>query len=111
MLSDAIKGNPFFSYDESQATSVAQIVETAVDSALYGGKRTIIIKGGAGTGKSVVAINALGQLINNTESGRRLNAVYVTSNAAPRNLYTEELVADDYKKTVIGALFRLPLLK
>lgn len=108
MLSDAIKGNPFFSYDESQATSVAQIVETAVDSATYGGKRTIIIKGGAGTGKSVVAINALGQLINNNESGHRLNAVYVTSNAAPRNLYTEELVADDYKKTVISALFRYP---
>ncbi len=108
MLSDAIKGNPFFSYDESQATSVAQIVETAVDSATYGGKRTIIIKGGAGTGKSVVAINALGQLINNNESGHRLNAVYVTSNAAPRNLYTEELVEDDYKKTVISALFRYP---
>lgn len=108
MLNDAIKGNPFFSYDESQATSVAQIVETAVDSATYGGKRTIIIKGGAGTGKSVVAINALGQLLNNHESGHRLNAVYVTSNAAPRTLYTEELVANDYKKTVIGALFRYP---
>lgn len=108
MLSDAIKGNPFFSYDEAQATSVAQIVETTVDSALYGGKRTIIIKGGAGTGKSVVAINALGQVINNKEAGHRLNAVYVTSNAAPRNLYTEELVADDYKKTVISALFRYP---
>ena len=108
MLNDAINGNPFFSYDESQATSVAQIVETAVDSATYGGKRTIIIKGGAGTGKSVVAINALGQLLNNNESGHRLNAVYVTSNAAPRTLYTEELVANDYKKTVIGALFRYP---
>ena len=108
MLSDAIKGNPFFSYDEAQATSVAQIVETAVDSALYGGKRTIIIKGGAGTGKSVVAINALGQLINNKEAGHRLNAVYVTSNAAPRNLYTEELVADDYKKASISELFRYP---
>ncbi|HAE45237.1 MAG TPA: hypothetical protein DCG37_06560 [Lachnospiraceae bacterium] len=108
MLSDAIKGNPFFSYDEAQATSVAQIVETAVDSAAYGGKRTIIIRGGAGTGKSVVAINALGQLINNSKSGHRLNAVYVTSNAAPRNLYTEELVADDYKKNAIAALFRYP---
>ena len=108
MLADAIKGNPFFSYDESQARSVAQIVETAVDSAMYGGKRTIIIKGGAGTGKSVVAINALGQLLNNNEAGHRLNAVYVTSNAAPRTLYTEELVAGDYRKNVIDALFRYP---
>ncbi len=108
MLSDSIRGNPFFSYDEAQATSVAQIVETAVDSAKYGGKRTIIIKGGAGTGKSVVAINALGQIINNKEAGRRLNAVYVTANAAPRTLYSDELVADDFKKGAIKGLFRYP---
>ena len=108
MLTSAIKGNPFFSYDESQATSVAQIVETAIDSAKYGGKRTIIIKGGAGTGKSVVAVNALGQMINNREAGHRLNAVYVTANAAPRMLYTEELVAGDYRKSSIQGLFKYP---
>ena len=108
MLSDAIKGNPFFSYDEAQATSVAQIVETAVDSAKYGGKRTIIIKGGAGTGKSIVAINALGQLINNQEAGRRLNAVYITSNSAPRVLYTEELVSGDYHRCSVEGLFKYP---
>ena len=108
MLRDAIKGNPFFSYDEAQATSVAQIVEPAVDSAKYGGKRTIIIKGGAGTGKSVVAINALGQMLNNKEAGHRLNAVYSTVNAAPRNLFTEELVGGDFTKGTIKALFRYP---
>ncbi|MBR5338476.1 MAG: DUF2075 domain-containing protein [Lachnospiraceae bacterium] len=108
MLSDAIHGNPFFSYDEAQATSVAQIVETAVDSAKYGGKRTIIIKGGAGTGKSVVAINALGQMINNRESGHRLNAVYITANAAPRNLYTEELVFGAFTRRTIGELLKYP---
>ena len=108
MLSDAIKGNPFFSYDEAQATSVAQIVETAVDSAKYGGKRTIIIRGGAGTGKSVVAINALGQIINNKEAGHRLNAVYVTANASPRYLYAEELSGGDYTKAFIGSLFKYP---
>ena len=106
MLAGAIEGNPFFSYDESQATSVAQIVETAVDSAKYGGKRTIIIKGGAGTGKSVVAVNALGQLINNKEVGHRLNTVYVTANAAPRTLYTQELINDDYRRTSIEGLFK-----
>ena len=108
MLAGAIEGNPFFSYDESQATSVAQIVETAVDSAKYGGKRTIIIKGGAGTGKSVVAVNALGQLINNKEAGHRLNTVYVTANAAPRTLYTQELINDDYRRTAIEGLFKYP---
>ena len=108
MLTASIRGNPFFSYDEAQATSVAQIVETAVDSAKYGGKRTIIIKGGAGTGKSVVAINALGQMIHNREAGRRLNAVYVTANAAPRTLYAEELVGGDFTKSAIEGLFKYP---
>ena len=108
MLAESINGNPFFSYDEAQATSVANIVETVVDSVKYGGKRTIIIKGGAGTGKSVVAINALGQLVNSMDAGRRLNAVYVTANAAPRTLYTEELVDGDFKKTVISCLFKYP---
>ena len=108
MLADSINGNPFFSYDEAQATAVSSIVETAVDSAKYGGKRTIIIKGGAGTGKSVVAINALGQVINNKEAGRRLNAVYVTANAAPRNLYTEELVSGEFTKEIIKGLFKYP---
>ena len=110
MLADAIKGNPFFSYDEAQATAVAEIVETAVDSAKYGGKRTIIIKGGAGTGKSVVAVNALGQMINNKEAGHRLNAVYVTANAAPRYLYTEELIAGDYTKGAVEGLFKYPTI-
>ncbi len=108
MLANAIRGNPFFSYDEAQANSVAQIVETAIDSAKYGGKRTIIIKGGAGTGKSVVAINALGQMLNNKEAGHRLNAVYVTANAAPRTLYSEELVNGDFTKSVIESLFKYP---
>ena len=45
---------------------------------------------------------------NNKEAGRNLNAVYVTSNAAPRMLYSEELVAGDYRKKVINALFRYP---
>ncbi len=108
MLSDAINGNPFFSYDEAQANSIAEIVETAIDSAKYGGKRTIIIKGGAGSGKSVVAINALGQLINNTESGKRINAVYASSTAAPRRLYGEELHRGDFTKKSISNLFKYP---
>ena len=108
MLVDSIQGKQFFSYDEAQATSVAEIVDTAVDSAKYGGKRTIIIKGGAGTGKSIVAINALGQIINNKEAGHHLNAVYVTANAAPRYLYTEELIDGDYTKTAIEGLFKYP---
>ena len=64
MLAEAIQGNDFFSYDEAQATSVAEIIQAVQDAHYYNQKKTIIIKGGAGTGKSVVAINVLGQLVN-----------------------------------------------
>lgn len=113
MLSSAIEGNDFFSYDEAQATAVSQIVFDVQDATYYDSKKTIIIKGGAGTGKSVVAINALGQLMQGNKKGRKkstskLNCIYVTSNAAPRNLYTEELIKDDFTKTAIRELFKYP---
>ena len=106
MLAEAIKGNDFYSYDEAQAKSVAEIVGTVKDTLYYNEKKTIIIKGGPGTGKSVVAINALGQLIN--DKTQRYNAAYVAVNRAPRLLYTQELIKDDFKKNSIKALFKYP---
>jgi DUF2075 family protein len=46
----------------------------------------LIVQGGPGTGKSVIAINALVALL---EKG--LNARYVTKNAAPRSVYRAKL--------------------
>ena len=67
-------------------------------------KRVMIIQGGPGTGKSVLAINLLSDLIK-----QGLNAVYVTKNSAPRNCYTKMLSKDDAKKQVnIKETFRSP---
>lgn len=107
MLKNAIEGNDFFSFDENQAFSVSEIVSTVEDALYYDEKKTIIIKGGPGTGKSIVAINVLGQLISRN-NGKRYNAVYLTANASPRYLYTQELIKDDYKKKVINVLFKHP---
>ena len=109
MLRDAIKGNDFFAYDDSQRNAVSTIVAAVQDAKYYNCKETIIVRGGAGTGKSVVAINTLGQLFN-PKKGKRLNAAYFTANASPRNLYTEELIKDDYSKTSIKVLFKHPLV-
>ena len=46
-------------------------------------KRTIIIQGGPGTGKSVLAVNLLMEYIN-----QHLNASYVTKNSAPREAFS-----------------------
>lgn len=67
-------------------------------------KRTIIIQGGPGTGKSVLAINLLKELIS-----KGLNASYCTKNSAPREAYVSLLTKSDFKKEVdIKQLFRSP---
>ena len=64
------------------------------------GKQVVIVQGGPGTGKSVVAINLLVQL---TKMG--LIAQYVSRNAAPRAVYQARLTGT-LKKTHIANLFR-----
>ncbi len=67
-------------------------------------KRTIIIQGGPGTGKSVLAINLLNEF-----TQQKLNASYVTKNSAPREVYLNLLANSDLKKAVnIKQLFRSP---
>lgn len=107
MLRDALKGNEFFAYDDAQKNAVSTIIDEVNDAIEYRYKKTIIIKGGAGTGKSVVAINTLGQLLN-PKKGKPLNAAYFTANAAPRYLYSEELIKDNYKKADLKVLFKHP---
>lgn len=69
-----------------------------------GKKRTIIIRGGPGTGKSVLAINLLKDFIT-----KDLNASYCTKNSAPREVYLELLSKSDLKSKVkIKQLFRSP---
>lgn len=62
-------------------------------------KQVAIIKGGPGTGKSVVAINLLVEL---TRQG--LMTKYVSKNAAPRDVYREKL-RGEVRRVVIDNLF------
>jgi hypothetical protein len=64
-----------------------------------GPKRVLIVEGGPGTGKSVVAINLLVEL-----TARELLAQYVSRNAAPRAVYAAKL-AGTFRKTRIANLF------
>jgi len=109
MLYEALHGKDFFSYSDEQADAVSTIVQMARDSNRYGEKRTILIRGGPGTGKSIVAINALGQLVAPQNGEKPLNAAYYTSNSAPRNLYTKKLTDDEFEKKALGNLLKNPL--
>lgn len=63
-------------------------------------KRVLIVKGGPGTGKSVVAINLLVDILN-----KGLNVQYVTKNDNPRNVYMEKLQGE-FRKVYIKNLFK-----
>ena len=96
-LSSLLKGNQEFLMIDDQKV----VYETALEHARKDDqKNVIIVDGGPGTGKTVVAINLLVQLINEQK-----NAQYVTKNAAPRTVYEAKLVGD-FKKSHISNLFK-----
>lgn len=102
MLADSIvgmlKGNPEFVLVDDQKT----VFETSLAAARKASakhKQVVIVRGGPGTGKSVVAINLLATL---TRDG--MLARYVSRNAAPRAVYRERL-AGHLRGVEISALF------
>lgn len=97
-LASMLKGNQEFVMIDEQKI----VYETALSLAKKSSKvnkNVLIIEGGPGTGKSVVAINLLVAI---TKLG--LNTQYVTKNAAPRGVFEAKL-AGTLKKTEISNLF------
>ncbi|NLB48960.1 MAG: DUF2075 domain-containing protein [Erysipelotrichia bacterium] len=84
LIRDALSGNQMYTLDDRQSYALSAIVDTIKEAIFYDQKKTIIIKGGAGTGKSIVAINALGQLCSPKKKSQRITTFYVTVNSAPR---------------------------
>ena len=104
-LVSLMKGNKEFMLLDEQAVVYDMCIKTMKQCLKDMKKRTIIIQGGPGTGKSVLAINLLKKYI----SSMGLNASYVTKNSAPREAYLKLLSKSDLKKEVnIKQLFRSP---
>ncbi|WP_018649535.1 MULTISPECIES: DNA/RNA helicase domain-containing protein [unclassified Thioalkalivibrio] len=98
-LASLLQGNAEFLMIDDQKL----VFESALDLSAIAdehGKQVFIVQGGPGTGKSVVAVNLLGEL---TRQGKV--AQYVTRNAAPRAVYEARLTGT-MKKTRISNLFR-----
>ena len=100
-LASMLKGNAEFCLIDEQKVAY-ETIRKVVHNVLKGkmGKSTIIIKGGPGTGKSVVAIQLLCDLIK-----KGYNALYVTKNAAPRNVYFAKLQQNNFRTGYIRSLF------
>lgn len=93
-----IKGNQEFIMIDDQKI----VYETGLSLAKKAGrssKKVLIVEGGPGTGKSVVAINLLVQI---TKLG--LNTQYVTKNAAPRSVFESRLTGT-LRRTAISNMF------
>ncbi len=97
-ISKMLQGKEAFVLIDDQKTVLETIVYSAFKS-LDTNKQVVIINGGPGTGKSVIAINALSRLM-----GQRMNARYVTPNAAPRAVF-EVRLKDSFKGGQIKELF------
>jgi len=95
MLQDALAGmlkhnREEFHMIDDQKVIFEKVMHLAEQSRSDGKKRVIIIEGGPGTGKTVVAMNLLSKL---TSKGMLVN--YATKNATPRNVYYAKLKGDD----------------
>ena len=99
-LSNMLKGNREFVMIDDQKLVYETALSMARKSYIDGQKRVLIVKGGPGTGKSVLAINLLVNLTN-----ENMVCQYVTKNSAPRNVYASKL-SGDLKKTRINNLFK-----
>ena len=84
-LSSMLDGNPEFVLVDEQKTSLENILYLERETPV-GQKAVVIVRGGPGTGKSLIAVNALVRL-----SAMGKNARYVTKNAAPRKVYEAKL--------------------
>lgn len=97
-ISLMLKGNKEFVLLDEQ-----KVVYETVISMLSGirkkMKQVLIVEGGPGTGKSVVAINLLAELTN-----KKFLTQYVSKNAAPREVYAAKL-SGDMNSTRIKSLF------
>ena len=109
LIRDALSGNQMYTLDERQQYSLSKIVDTVREAIYYDQKKTIIIKGGAGTGKSIIAINALGQLNSPKNKSDRITTFYVTVNAAPKKAMFVGLTQDRAFKAIdLKELFKFP---
>ena len=95
-----LNGNREFTMIDEQKVIYEDAIVLAKNAVKNNSKQVLIVEGGPGTGKSVLAINLLVELTKNN-----LTCFYVTKNAAPRNVFRDKL-KQNFKKSYIDNLFQ-----
>lgn len=99
-LSEMLDGNEEFIMIDDQKVVYETALEMAINAYKYGKKQVMIVEGGPGTGKSVLAINLLVKL-----TSKNMVCQYVTKNSAPREVYAQKLQGS-HSKAYIDNLFK-----
>lgn len=99
-LGSMLKGNKEFYMIDSQKIVYEYALKYAVETVSSNSKNVFIVKGGPGTGKSVLAVNLLVNL-----NRKDMTCFYVTKNSAPRLVYSNKL-RGEFKKIYIDHLFQ-----
>ena len=97
-----LEGNDYFVMIDEQKVAYEMALDIVRKSYLDDKKRVLIVEGGPGTGKSVVAINLL---VNILAKEQDMIALYVTKNSAPREVFYERL-RGHFKQSFIKNLFK-----
>ncbi len=107
-IASMLRGNQEFNLIDEQKVAyetIRKLLEESLKKSNKVGnenkKYTVIIEGGPGTGKTVVAIQLLSNLIN---KGYSVN--YITKNAAPREVFFKKLRKDKFRLNYIKTLFK-----
>lgn len=95
-LDSMLCGNKEFHMIDEQVVAYDKIMNAIKLSQFDDKKHVIIITGGPGTGKSVLAINVLARCIIDL----KLNASYITKNMAPRKCYASLLSGGNAKNMI-----------
>lgn len=105
MLQDSIvrmlEGKKEFILIDAQKTVYELAKKIARRSKIDDKKHVLIIKGGPGTGKTVLAINLLSDFIN-----KNMSCFYVTKNQAPRAVFKQKLKDGGFRNIFIDTLFQ-----
>lgn len=98
-LAQMLKGNKEFYMIDNQKIVYEYAIKNAIETLSSNSKNVMIVRGGPGTGKSVLAINLLVEL-----SNRNMTTFYVSKNDAPRKVYSSKLKGS-FNKSFIEHLF------
>lgn len=96
-----LNGNDEFDMIDEQLVAYSTVLKLVENKISDGRKHTIIVQGGPGTGKSVIAINLLAKILNAGYS-----CAYVTKNGAPRYTFSESLIRGRHSVGYLKGLFK-----